>query len=67
MEDRERLEVFDNHCLRRIERLTAAIGFRAQFSANAFSFQLYQLFCCGAVFVGSITLPTEHLVNLCES
>ncbi len=46
---------------------TAAIGFRAQFSANAYSYRLCQLFCCCAIFVGSVTLPAEHLVNLCES
>ncbi len=31
------------------------------------SYQLCQVFCCRAVFVGSVTLPAEHLVNLCES
>ncbi len=47
--------------------LIGAIGYRAQFSANAYSCQLCQLFCCSAVLIGSVTLPAEHLVNSCES
>ncbi len=46
---------------------TAAIEFRAQFSANAYSYQFCQLFCCRAVSVGLVMLPDEHLVNSCES
>ncbi len=43
------------------------IGFPVQFSANVFSFQPSQLFYCSAIFVGSVTLPAEHLENSCES
>ncbi len=47
--------------------VTVAIGFPVQFSVNIYSSQPCQLFCCSAVFVGSVTLPAEHLETSCES
>ncbi len=49
------------------KNVTAAVGFRAQYSANAYNYQLCQFFCCSAVFVDLVMLPAEDLVDLCES
>ncbi len=46
---------------------TAAIGFRAQLSANAYSAQFNEFLCCTAFFVGSDTPPAKHLLSLCDS
>ncbi len=45
------------------KNVTTAIGVRAQLFANAYRYQLCQLFCYSAVFVDSVMLPAEHLVR----
>ncbi len=47
--------------------MTAVFGVRSQLSANAHSYQLCQLFCCSAIFVGSVTLPEECPVTIWEN
>ncbi len=67
MEDMKRLEVFDNDCLRRIEKCNRRD--RVPFKVLRQRLQLPTVpdpVLQRAVFVDLFTLPAEHLTNSCE-